>query len=500
MNSQQPSSLRDLYVDPSQAWSFTPSPLNTTTANPSASASTPTPQPQGYTWSTRPSHNSIFDLSPSLSSSLSDPSANGGINTVQLLKALVASAFLQYTSTALVMPWEVGKLLLQVQWVPRDTGDELEIDPVQEEAVSESESEDNDDLFVDPHEPPKTRKPTPRARTDEQGYIIRRSVLEEGTRPEYIIPVGSADGVWGMMKRVGRFRSEGWLALWKGLLTSCVTELISDTMQPFLNSFLQSIFFPNISPFHQPPIILPVASHLITGFILSPLDLIRTRLIIQSFTARYKRYSGPIDAFKQILRDEGGLKGMYLHPHLLIPTLLDNALRPIVSLALPGMVTSYFGYGHITEDTHPVGWGMAELGGSCIGLLVTLPIETIRRRLQAQTRGNAKPVKTCVELRPAPYNGVVDAFWHILTEERSDLPITRRPRRRRMSSKGKEKEETDEGKVENEEQDEYQSWFRNTGIGQLYRGLGMRLGAAGIVFVLALLQGGEDKEGGWAEI
>ena len=40
--------------------------------------------------------------------------------------------------------------------------------------------------------------------------------MEEGTRPEYVIPVGSASGVWGMIKRVGRFRSEGWLALWKG--------------------------------------------------------------------------------------------------------------------------------------------------------------------------------------------------------------------------------------------------------------------------------------------
>jgi hypothetical protein len=40
--------------------------------------------------------------------------------------------------------------------------------------------------------------------------------MEEGTRPEYIIPVGSASGVWDMIKRVGRFRSEGWLALWKG--------------------------------------------------------------------------------------------------------------------------------------------------------------------------------------------------------------------------------------------------------------------------------------------
>jgi fusion and transport protein UGO1 len=37
-----------------------------------------------------------------------------------LLKGLIAGAVMQYTSTALAMPFEVGKLLLQVQWVPRD--------------------------------------------------------------------------------------------------------------------------------------------------------------------------------------------------------------------------------------------------------------------------------------------------------------------------------------------------------------------------------------------
>jgi fusion and transport protein UGO1 len=66
----------------------------------------------------RPSPNSIFDLSPSLD--LSEPSS---INATQLFKAVVASAILQYTSTAVVMPWEVGKMLLQVQWVPRDAGE-----------------------------------------------------------------------------------------------------------------------------------------------------------------------------------------------------------------------------------------------------------------------------------------------------------------------------------------------------------------------------------------
>ena len=268
-------------------------------------------------------------------------------------------------------------------------------------------------------------------------------------------------------------------------------------MQPLIQNLLQSVFLPTMSPFHQPPIVLPVASHLITGFLLSPLDLIRTRLIVQSFTSRHRTYSGPVDALSQILRDEGGLKGIYLHPHLFMPTVIDNTLRPAVSLALPGLLAAYLGM-QISEDTNPIAWGFAELAGSCIGLLVTLPFETVRRRLQVQVRGRAKPVKGCVELRPAPYNGVVDAFWHILTEERSDLPI-RRGRKRHGSqanTKGKERA----GSELEEEVHEEGGWFRNSGIGQLYRGLGMRLGASAIVFVLALFSGGEESDGGWAEI
>jgi hypothetical protein len=51
---------------------------------------------------------------------------------------------------------------------------------------------------------------------DERGYVVRKNVMEESTRPDYVIPVGSANGVWAMMKTLGRFRGEGWPALWKG--------------------------------------------------------------------------------------------------------------------------------------------------------------------------------------------------------------------------------------------------------------------------------------------
>lgn len=267
--------------------------------------------------------------------------------------------------------------------------------------------------------------------------------------------------------------------------------MISSTLQPLLQNIIQSIFLPSSSLLHQPPLFVPVIAHIITGFIVSPLDLIRTRLIVQSYSPEHRKYSGPIDAFMQILREEGGLYDMYFHPHLFLPALLDNTLRPIVSLALPGMIVSYFGL-HISEDTNPAAWGFAELTGSCVGLLLTLPFETVRRRLQVQMRGRAKPMKGCVSLRPVPYNGMVDTAWHILTEERSDLPLAPpRPKPRRLSTKSRD---GDDKSRHNE------SWLRHTGIGQLYRGLGMRLSASAIVFCLALVSGDQNGDGGWAEI
>lgn len=122
-----PPSLRDLYIDPSSAWAFIPPTLNS--SHPNAATDVSEPVAQAYQWSTRPTRNSIFELSPSLD--LSEPL---GINPAQLFKSVLASALLQYTSTALVNPWEVGRLLLQVQWVPRDAGEpEAEDDYIVEE-------------------------------------------------------------------------------------------------------------------------------------------------------------------------------------------------------------------------------------------------------------------------------------------------------------------------------------------------------------------------------
>ncbi|TFK93536.1 mitochondrial carrier [Polyporus arcularius HHB13444] len=501
MAAPAPASLRDLYISPSNTWSFVPPSLAQDTSNTSSIPPAPGPSTLN-TWSTRTSApNPLFELS-----SLTDD--DSGLDITSLAKELLAAALLQYATSAIAQPWEVGKTLLQVQWVPRDPRDllpEAGVEVVEdEEELSDASSIENDDSYF--ADPSTERPPRPPRQADEEGYIVRHSVLDEGTQPEYVIPVGSADGTWGMIKRVGRFKSEGWLALWKGLLTSAVTNALSGALQPVIYSLLQSIFSPLTPSFAHPfgttSVLLPVASQVLTGFLLSPLDLVRTRLMVQSSVPRHRTYSGPIDAFRQILAQEGGLRGVYLHPHLLIPTLFDCTLRALVPLTLPGLVATYVGLGsNLSPEATPIQWQVAELLGTVAGALVYIPFETVRRRLQVQTRGTARPLKACVELRPAPYNGMVDAFWHILTEERSDLPLKQhnKRRRRRSSVKGKERAHAhvEEQVVVEEESD---SWLRHSGIGQLYRGLSMRVGAGLVVFVLALMSGSDEADAGWAEL
>lgn len=52
---------------------------------------------------------------------------------------MLASTLLHYSSTAIAMPWEVGKLLLQVQWVPRDASDVLDLPAAAPVTVNEDE-------------------------------------------------------------------------------------------------------------------------------------------------------------------------------------------------------------------------------------------------------------------------------------------------------------------------------------------------------------------------
>ncbi|EJD55700.1 mitochondrial carrier, partial [Auricularia subglabra TFB-10046 SS5] len=466
----RPASLRDLYTAPSTSWDFASNAASGSGTSASGSASSSQPSTKVEWGARRPAQSPVFDLSPALGDELGvDP---GDIDLRALVKNLLASAILRYTTSAIAMPWEVSKLLLQVQWMPRvpEVPEVTEVEDEEEEELDESLSES---YFRDPNDPSSSRAS---AQVPRERPLVKKSVVES---LEYVIPVGKADGVWGMIRRISGSRQEGWLSLWKGLLTSCLNDVLSAYLQRQLHHLFQTF-----SP--RPSIYVPVASHLITGVLLSPLDLVRTRLIVQSSMPEYRTYSGPLDALSQIIDHEGGVAGIYFHPHLLFPAILDNSLRPLISLFLPSFLGRVLG---INEDANPVAWALTEFVSSCAGLLITLPFETVRRRLQIQTRGG-RHLRACVETRPRPYAGVVDALYRIVSEERSDVPVpatwTLRPR-------------ATGGEATTAVVKEELGWLAGTGVGQLYRGFGTGVVASAIVMLLAILAG-DDGDGGWAEL
>ncbi|CAO1619397.1 unnamed protein product [Parajaminaea phylloscopi] len=460
----------------------------------------------------------------------------------ELAKAGVLSLALQYSSTCIAMPFEVGKLLLQVQWVPKDdvwrsfvtamaaesssaasrrantrgaanpTGSRLqrETSDIEEdegededeemapeaqewrraarpdEAASDEEEDEEEDLsspsdveayFRDaPEASSRPRRPKKSRRdpaTDSAGYLVRRSIAEgpeSGSRPEFVMPVVVRGGVWEMMKAVARGK-EGWAGLWKGTFTSFVYDLLASGLQPVTSAIICPLIPGSLStlplpyvPHPRRTLALLISSHIITHTILAPLDLIRTRLIVQSTLPRHRKYTGPWDALKKILAEEGGWRTVYGHPHLLVPALLDVSLRPLLSLSAPLILERVL---HIEPTTSPVSYALAELILNTSTLLFSLPVETVRRRLQVQRRadwgkrvalehgnraqapskshksqrgtvpssllgshsslsasantGTVRGLRTCVETRPKPYTGVIEAIYRILTEETAHL-------------------------------------------------------------------------------
>jgi fusion and transport protein UGO1 len=229
---------------------------------------------------------SIDEIGGSESSSYASNLSEAGM-------ALLYSTALQYTSTCLAMPFEVGKLLLQVQWVPkdevwmafgeaekddemkllnksrRDTAGQTVSPPIgrnewvegeqggllegEQGGISRSDREEWQDGEDDEEDDLTSEKPDfggekdelsdedeaeayfrdlsstssrpldlsresgrrRRKQTDSYGYVLRKSIHEDVTRPEFVMPIVVRGGVWEMIKAVGRGK-EGWLGLWKG--------------------------------------------------------------------------------------------------------------------------------------------------------------------------------------------------------------------------------------------------------------------------------------------
>lgn len=108
-----------------------------------------------------------------------------------LFRSFVGSTLLSFGSAAIVQPFEVGKTLLQVQWVPRSPADaevlsEPDTDDLQTEGDDLSDDNEAEDYFTDLNARPAAPTVDASSRRthsrDSSGYLMRRSIFDENTK------------------------------------------------------------------------------------------------------------------------------------------------------------------------------------------------------------------------------------------------------------------------------------------------------------------------------
>lgn len=184
-----------------------------------------------------------------------------------------------------------------------------------------------------------------------------------------------------------------------------------------------------------------------------------------------RKYKGPLDALTKILKEEGGLKGLYFS-HNFLPTILYHTITPLLQNTTPLIIDRVL---HISASESPFLYSLAELGLNTLEVLITLPLDTIRKRLQCQIRtrtpGN-KRYETVVAMRPVPYTGIANAAYCIIKEEGG-----RSKNRKRGAAKLHK-----------------QNIFTDWSLRGLYHGFNMQCTSNIVLFFLHTINGIEGKE------
>ncbi|KAF9917879.1 hypothetical protein BX616_011018 [Lobosporangium transversale] len=421
-------------------------------------------------------------------------------------KELLRYGLLKYFTLALASPFEVAQILMQVEYSPTDERDDTVndcLDTAEQERYDEEfrraqEAAEEEEFFENESESDGYYSnsahtghfPSPRSNVnkldpnsavfkerklfDQSGYLIRDDVYDEDLRPAFqLAPING--GVYSVMKALFNHPTEGLFSLWKGQYTNWLYEILHLFAQPTLEATLNDTFdlYDDAIPLVHldrvgPNIATLVASHVVVGFILSPLELVRTRLIVQTADPKQRKYTSMLNCISTIISEEG-FTALWGGVNLL-PTLLYHTINPLLTNCIPLVIDRVF---KISAEDSPSLYSVAELGLEVLDLLIRSPLETVRRRLQIQIQAKipGKRYETVVETRKRPYSGIKDCLYKIVQEEGG------KPRRRRRSRKQIEDgDEADKPKI---------PWYGVWRVRRLYTGLGMFLTGNLVMFAVS---------------
>jgi len=167
----------------------------------------------------------------------------------------------------------------------------------------------------------------------------------------------------------------------------------------------------------------------------------------------------------------------------LAPTILYHTLTPLISNLIPLVIDRVF---NISAEDSPVLYSLAELGLDTLDLLIRLPVETVRKRLQIQIQAKipGKRYETVVETRKRPYAGMMDCVRKIIQEE-GGAPARRRTRKR------------DGEDEDGEPKEPKKPWYGYWRVRRLYTGLGIHLTTNFALFAVSAVTKLQDDGDDW---
>ncbi|KAF9585980.1 hypothetical protein BGW38_010672, partial [Lunasporangiospora selenospora] len=191
-------------------------------------------------------------------------------------------------------------------------------------------------------------------------------------------------------------------------------------------------------------------------------------MVVQSSDPKQRKYANTFDCIMTIAQEEG--IGALWGGVNLVPTLVYHTASALFSKGLPLLISCLIS---TSQEESPVVYACAELGLNLLDVLIRLPIDTIRKRLQIQIHAKipGKRYETVVETRKQPYAGMVDCFHKIIAEEGG--PNQRRPR----------------SKHADQEKKPSKPWFGPYPFSRLYHGAFMNVTTNVGVFALGMVGG-----------
>ena len=439
---REPNPLRPYYIPPSIG------------PAPSASPSQPFHTARHATSSSF--SNSARDLFPDLDLDLKSTTSEAWQQTRSLFDTLVW----RYTSVLLAQPFDVAKTVLQVSLAPsenevaatprkrktsprrthsnggysgkgkgRQYDDTSSSDDSTDEDHQSDQSNDMPDYFTS--SAPRSRSPRKRRRTPPRDDLSpsptptpndRREHDPDGT---YLLQLKKPDSIIHAISAL--YNTSGAVGLWRATNATFLYSILLRTTDSFLRSLLLAIVgLPEVigpdpgglgpslsitgagfsgldvseSPNPIGSLVVVGLASCVTGLLLAPLDLVRTRLILTAT-------SHPPRGLVQNLRQ---LPSLLAPSDLWLPTALYHSIPQTFSVFSPLFLRRQL---LLTPDLSPSLWSLAAFTTSLTDLFIRLPLETILRRAQVGALKRAEPRLPSI-VEPAPYTGVWATVYSVL--------------------------------------------------------------------------------------